>query len=682
MDLTHNGARKSLNVTQLPGEVFEIVFSHHGLTRGIIRLWTSGSPAMRHHIRRCATVMVFECQLERVFARVPLLLAELTSLRSLTISRGQWYRITDIPGVVKLLNRLGSTLEKLILHFKSHNIYEPDSGDSCSADDGDCCSSGSCSTGCSSSSCSKGPNTANADYSTSPVGPPEDGHINFAKHFPRLLWLEIGTQGSQFRSIRLLPPTLTRLKAYFNPNMEVDAFPPSLTYLEASSPSRLPKSFWAALPAGLECLDLSNYGSSTEMAIEDLFALPRSLKRLVMTTYAWTPTAEHLKALPPNLDSLENVSNISCQFLEGLPTRLKKRLLMGGTFGNSLALSPSQIRSIPRSMTALQCRLKEMSDLTPSDLPTSLTYLRLTWSESFDQIGMILPSTLCTLEIRCPTVSTTLFAQLPKNLTHLSVSASKVEGSEFSSFPPLLQHLSLRVSGKNLPVVTIGKLPETLRYADLFLHIDVQSLFSLPPLLRTLHIAGLSNWSFFDPADPKTIERIEFLREEARKDGVVANELAPTFRPREYGVFDLLPRTLNNLQFGPSVELEKLAATVWQSLPKNLSNFQSARSTDPMPADVLDYLYYENIAPDLCLPQTTWRDDHIKRLSPHLNLFETPRATWNITSASAPWMPYCASLNLGWTNEVQEAYNELLVKRNACLKAHDREAFHALDPRY
>lgn len=652
-------AQKSLTLEQLPPDILKQILAFDGLTRAIIRLWTSGSPLIRQNIRRSATIMAFECQIERVFAQLPILLTELTSLQFLTVRRGQWFDLTDIPGTIKLLNHLGSSLEKLVLHFKSNNIYEPISDLS------------ECQT---TKSAADIPHKLPID-----IG---DTYINFAKCFPKLQWLEIGNQLAQFRSIRSLPSTLTRLNVFFNPNVEIVPFPAGLIRLEVSAPTRLPKEFWPALPSGLEYLDLSNYGSSTSMEVEDLAALPRSIKRLVMSTYAWTPpTAEHIKALPPHLESLENVSNSMLQFLDGLPTRLTKRLLIGGTFGISSALSPADIRSMPRSMIALQCRLKDLSELTPSDFPSSLTYLRATWSTSYDDFGTMLPAQLRTLETRSPILSTQLISQFPKGLTELTLRTDKPSGTEISGFPPGLKCLSLNCGSKEA-ILHIGNLPQSLTVIELNLVISVRSLFSLPPRLRTLHIAGMTNWTDFDPKDAKTIERIGYLRSEAEKEGIFADELAPTYRPREYGVFDLLPRTLSHLYFGNWVVLEKLEPPVWQSLPKNLQTLESSRNIKPMPPDVLDYLHFDTTAPSLCLPGTTWRDEHIKRLSPHLNGFSAERCTWLITPACVPWMPYCTSINLAWPVEVQEAYKELWEKRKGCMTGMDKAGFHALDPRY
>ena len=603
----------------------------------------TGSRVLQRKVLLAASNMHLESSLVLDFARLPPLIAQMTSLRSLTIIR-DYIELLDENHTLEVLKSVAPTLEKLILRmnnscqlFELRDLSVP------------------------------------TDTSEDPLLDPDEPSNYLATRFQRLQWLQFDTHGSCFYGAETpyrLPPTLTHLEVSFEDDEtdEVTPLPPSLTHLLVRSTRRLSQSFFDALPSGLECLDLSNCLSGQALSIEQVQALPRSLKKIVMAhRYRWwEPTSEMIEALPPQLDSLINV-NIPNDIVLEIYSRLKQ-------FSTKHTLEPSQVRGFSRNMELLKFKLKNQHELTSGDFPPSLTYLKLelTGENIFEHLGSFLPSKhLRTLRLTARLMSLKVINTFPPSLTKLSIYLHEhLDDTETIHLPPSLEVLVLE-SGDNDEHWSFAPMPHSLTTFKLIRHrINFSTLFALPPLLRTLEVGKISDMATFDPDDALNVERITYLRKMAQEAGFDFDETLPTRTPREYGVYDLLPRTLTQLAM-TTRNGETLPTGHWQSLPKNLSHLELHGA-----ADDLDYLPFESITENLSVGNATWKDKHVKRLNPRLRHWPFWHdVKWDITSECVPWIPRDIEY------PPRSEFEELTLRRREALKNLDREAFHALNSR-
>lgn len=653
--------QKPFELEKLPSEVVGQILSFKGLSVATLRLWKSGSSAMRQHIRRSVSAISLEAPIPLTFAKLPLMLTELTSLRSFSVDRRRC-ELLGAQHTVKVLKSLSPTLEKLVLECRgAASLCEPD------------------------------PELreinlfeiVDGDDSKPPI-PVEDRYVDLAARFPRLQTLVLSTT-SNFFSPQVLPASLTSLTCQLRvpKTTESVVFPSSLTHMALKAVNKFPQAFWDALPSGLEILDLSDARSGIRLPLEHVQKLPASLKKLRMNNRViWDPSLEQLNALPPRLESLANVINSACPNLSQAFPSLKEVLPSGRS---EVALTPSQLRETSRSLVSFALGLAAPQELAEGDFPPSLTYLQLhiDGPKPFEKIGRFLPTAhLTTLHLLSLRMSPALINQLPHCLTDLRLTSfGKMEGTGTINFPPSLVTLKLIVyNAHDAPATSIGKIPDTVKTLKLELHINVSSLPMLPSRLGKVRFGHLSGMDSFDPKDPAIVERITYLRKVAQEDGFVLKSLSP---PREYGVFDLLPRTLTKMDIGGETELDKLDAVVWQSMPENLQKLLVWRDVQPLHPNTLDYLPMESITRHLRLPRVTWKDEHIKRLNPNLLEFDCqPGCTWLLTPASIPWVPLGITGNVwGKDDDWHEVLQQLTDERLDVLDTEDRQAFEAITKR-
>lgn len=648
----HNG----LKLESFPSDVLERILNLDDMTRSVIRLWTSGSRVMRHKIQQSVLSMHFESVVELAFDALPMVLVDLRFLQSLVIRRGR-NRMNCRLQLVTVLKSLSPTLETLILDFEgSHDICEP--------------------------------NPQLRLYQPDPsdlqrTENPDDEYVDLAKHFPRLQWLEFEIENSPCHSAHLLPPTLTRLKADLKIPDDAPTLPhwPNLTHLELPSTFDIPEAFWRALPQCLEHLDLSD--SFLSLAVSDIYALlPRTLKFLAMPPDPPFEAPSSLQDLPRQLESLSHVNLYESEQLHHLPPGLLQ--LHCSTQRMADSFTPSHIRQLPRSLTSLETKLHVAPTLTAEDMPPALTHLKLVSTDNLsgDPFVTLLPyAHLRSLIIEAHSMSTAALGQLPANLTRLHVKlATELIGGEITSFPPLLQDFTLHVyyyGNTSRQPVTIGKLPETVTSVSLDLSLASSSFFHLPARLRTLKLGNLAETSSFDPQDSDTIARIFYLRKVAHEDGIFCDENLPRLdTTRPYGIFDLLPRTLTDLELSCK-GMHNWYSTVWQSIPKTLKRLLiwSANALHP---NTLDYLPFDSITGHLTIITGTVKDEHIKRLNPRLCFVELSPTSWLLSPACVPWIPKCMQRGPAWPEPVKEAYGALIKQRKACIDSGDRQGFHAV----
>lgn len=649
--------RHCLKLESCSTDVLGRILNLTGMTRPVIRLWTSGAPIMRHKIRQVVTEMRFESHGEHDFDALPLILVDLPSLRSLSVSRGS-NTINCVHKYTSVLKSLTPSLEKLVLGYPgSFDIFEPNPGlhifkVEASGDQSDLTS--------------------------------KDFYIDLIQHFPKLQWLELETEDSPCYSPHLLPSSLTHLKADIKFLTEVHHMPnlPYLTHLETPSTSDMPESFWATLPQCLEHLDLSQ--SYLDFFAPEIFkTLPRTLKTLVLPP---NPLIEFplssIQDLPRNLESLLYINLHEFNELDLLPPRLLT--LQCGAEG----LVATQLRQLPRSLTSLGVHLNYTDCLANDDFPPNLTHLRLKskYKGHYGTIGIneLMPyKHLRSLDIIACSFSETDFNHLPDALTHLSITEIVNPSKPVTiSLPPRLESLTLCLSpGSSCEGPSrfiFGKIPESVKHVTLSLNMNASDLFKLPARLESLHLSTGLHVDSFNPDDPETIERIEYLRKVAQETKTIFDTKYPALATdRPYCLFDLLPRTLSRLEFS-KMALHMIEPSAWQAIPTNLKSFSSRFTHTHLPPTALDCLPFESITDFLRLEYGTFTDEHVKRLNRLLRKFEAPNATWHLTPACVPYMPQCMQFDSLWPADVKAAHQSLTELRRACLDSEDRQGFRAL----
>lgn len=645
--VAHEGLNSHSKIERLPLELWERILGFQGMTRSVIRLYTSGSPLMRQRICRSATIMRLESFKTPDFTLLPSILAELTSLRSLfVICLGN--PLLGIPQTINLLKRVSPTLQKLVLRCEhALDFCEPDPA------------------------LRTWHETASSRLSTdNELLTASDAYVDLTACFPNLQWLELDDPyDPPHNPPQTLPPTLTHLECNINLPEKTSsiALPSSLIHLKVLSSPQLPQIFWDALPEGLETLDLTFSYQSSYMLLEQVKALPRSLKSLILLP--WTPISQDIKALPPHLETITNLSNDKCKSLDGLPSwPTLTRLELSDLWPDSTTL-----HLLSRALTSLQITILAFDTLQAGDLPPLLTELKITTSKSNDVLdgsvflGMPHLRTLC---IWSSSISTAIINQLPPYLTELSLSSDhSMKGDVPAVFPPCLVALRIN-SDSNLPLAIYGSLPRTLTSADLG-YIPMKTLYLLPPRLRRLRFRCNDLWEFKDTST-LAVERIKHLRKEALHDGSFSIEEFEACTRRRAGPFDLLPRTLTYLWF--ESEFMEFDAG-WQSIPSNLSSltifYVSNEVSTPLPIDDLDYIPIESVTQELRLPISNFRDKHVKRLHPELRFLELERGPkCHLTldgllslPRSIPWSSVRGDLVKG-VEAIEEAQNLALQTLN------------------
>lgn len=610
----------TLRLEYFPVEILTSILSFDGLTTSLIRLYTAGSRVLNQKLLQSASVVHFESHVAVDWARLPSLLLQLPSLRSLSIDRN-CHDLVDNDHTLAVLSSVSSTLEKLVLRY----------------------------------------NTPDSLFQS----------LDFATCFPRLQWLDFGSD-SVFNAISRisLPPSLTYLECRYFFEEEEASFeiPASLTSLVLGVWGLPPIAFLQALPSDLESLDFRHAleGFEDHFTLKHVEALPRSLKKLIWNTTTWRPTPAMVSALPPLLETLVNV--------RWIPGHVKQ--------WSTLHLAPyfletSQLRQLNRRMEWLSCSLSQESKLQVGDFPPSLTRLELRMVEklAIDSVSLLPYEHLLTLSIHAQSVSVAFINKLPPKLTHLSLIVCDFDGNEeLIRLPPSLRKLKMSVpKDAPHPLLSFAEMPHSLTTLNLEVPLLLPTLFTLPPLLRSLTLSHIDNLLLFQPENPASIERILYVRKVAQEAGFVFDETLPTRAPRTYSVFDLLPRTLSKFSLD---DCEVLDAPAWSSLPKNLSTLSLDCPLDP---DTLDYLPFDSVTKSLAIRSIAWKDEHVKRLHPRLlDLDCSALCKWKITTDCVPWIPRGLRT---WDAEVSSEFNELQWRRADAMESLDRGAFDALNPR-
>ena len=640
----------------LPTEVLTHILSYKGMTQPTIRLFLTGATTLRQKVCRSATIMHFKSHLDIDFSLLPSILGYLSNLRELSIICDK-SPLISITHTLSLLRLVSPTLEKLVFRFcGSAHLFEPgprvvEDRIMPSAD-------------------------ASADSDNKHV---DEDYVDLAKHFPRLQWLEMSSESDLHCStLKWLPATLTRLECRLK--LSLDDFvtlPTHLIQLKVESNNSLPQSFFDALPPRLEHLDLYGSNSGSVLHLEQALALPRSLKTLVMAPAFkdFEVSSETASSLPPRLEALMHVHWTILEHLPPTMTRL-----------DTSELSIQTLRQLPPSLLSLSCRLNSHNVVSFGDFPPDLTYLNLQLSQflTAKEFVALLPSKhLTTLFLSSIMISSCIINQLPTTLKTLNIHTGHLNRTEIEvlHLPPNLTSATISCYREAKLRARFANMPDTLTHLSLSMLFDLEDLFLLPHSLRSLSLSNISHMSLFDPSDPKTLDRIAYLRKMAHDSGFVVDENLPTYKPRNFGIFDLLPRTLTILKLD-DFETGALAATAWQSLPKQLKTLAIYGPwAHKLDADALDYMPYDTVTKYLRLPCVAMKDEHVKRLKPELRSLEfRPARKCLLTAKCLPWMPRAARSSLSIPKSLSAEFRELTRKRTECLKNVDRQGFKALGP--
>ena len=641
----------------LPTEVLTLILSFKDMTQPTIRLFLTGAITMRQKTCRSATIMRFQSRLVIDFSLLPSILGYLSNLRELSIICDKSPLIST-HHTLSLLRLISPTLVKLVFRFLgSAHFFEPGPH---LAEDG-------IMTGANKSDDSNNKHVDN-DY------------VDLAKHFPRLQWLEMASFSDPLCStLKWLPATLTRLECRLNLLQDTHVtLPPHLIHLKVFSNKDIPQSFFDALPPSLETLDF-RWARSLRPRLEWILALPKSLKKLVLP-YGCVHhefTHEMILAIPPHMEALVNLPNTIAKYLPTTLTRFET--------GRELeTLSGSDLRQLPRSLAKLAFSLNHQDTIAIGDLPSALKHItvHLHDNPSIDNFGTLLPSKqLTSLLIVSFLTSVTMISQIPATLTHFSLSTSKltIEESDLLHLPPNLTSLAITAYDKSTMPLRFANMPNTITHLDLRKVIAFSDFFMLPDSLCKLSIGKVIDMSLFDPSDTKTIDRILHLRKVAHDSGLIVDENLPTHKPRYFGFFDLLPRTITKLHFVDGFECETLPVTAWQSLPKCLKTLEIWGSwLHAFPPETLDYMPYDSVTKSLRLPHVVMRNEHVKRLNPKLDQLAFVLARpCVLTRECIPWIPRSSRLPFSLL-ALESEYVELNKKRRECLQAFDRPGFNAL----
>lgn len=378
-----------------------------------------------------------------------------------------------------------------------------------------------------------------------------------------LTTLELGDRLKiELDDLQLLPSSLTSLsipgflfEGFYG---DIVVFPPSLLSLVVTLRMDADAMvFVEALPPNLTHLDTN---INCVFDIQHFVALPPTLTSLHGPFLVVCPT-ELAAVFPLNLKNLSIASRFLVLDDMKFPTQLTSLMLHGQAL-----LSNESVLSLPRSLTLLEAIFAP--DIAKNSWPPNLQDL------------------ICSLDGPVPA---TFIASLP-NLTSLSTNSTS-NASSFSLLPASLRSIALHVDGeissttKFPPSLTsiqlfdysancsfpLSIIPESVIYLQLSPYaITATDMVHLPPKLISLSFGKLKMTNINDK-DPNLLARAQYLRQVGIDCGCDMREKngAPVLSAHLSSVqaFDLLPRTLETLEFTSNTAPHLLSSEGWSRLP-------------------------------------------------------------------------------------------------------------------
>lgn len=406
--------------------------------------------------------------------------------------------------------------------------------------------------------------------------------------------------------IQRLPSSLTeltiRLPAHANATTAAaEALPRGLTRLGVTNGFRIEPfvaEFFAALPRQLAWFEIQGFRQVLTLAMAQ--RLPPSLRhapslqfRLTRSASATHPLSisHALLKLPLHTDFLRVVSD-SLPYLVEL--KLEGEQNMDCHF----------ISTLPRTLTSFHGPL-DMATMKRAVWPPHITSLKTHSTDGLTPvIAASLPPSLRTLGFQVVSfaVNGALVSALPRSITDLSLDV--VAPGEEIEFPPsLTSFMSVRYR------VELNRLPKNLIHCHLpFTSLKAASVAGLPHSLKTLSVSRLQ----LDHVPQDHLPAVAALYD-AHNAEHGFSESHPLFASlpssSTLNLFDLLPRSLETLEFQHSSTLDKLSPADWSRLP----HLTRLRVTGEISEDIILHLPSKRMA-DLAICTPRLRDEHIAAL--------------------------------------------------------------------
>lgn len=502
-------------LAELPTEVITEIFSNIETSCLVVPLWKCGSSILNYKL----AAGVQELHLKDTFrfstSRWPKLLSSLTSLRVLSISRGEAPLMASALDLWLELKRLPPTLEYLaIASFDAmESLYEPS-------------------------------NASTADLGNMSVThrTMDTPLWDIGLHFPRLTRLEVSDGGVLIPIVdcAMLPDTITHLRipmcSSSSSKVGVSALPRGLITGDFNIPAVPmfdPASFWANPPPGLESL------GRVKVRGREVAFLPRTLKKTTICDSYNQPlflSPEELFLLPSRMERV--LAHASANIGENQPWTASlggalTTLVVSRLENVAMPFTYAHALCIPRTLTSLSgyvvfdfksfqdpganlnqwsVALKQWTNFKPNPWPERLTLLDIPNQGVCSQLLAVLPPPITQLKTFV-SESTDLqsplpIAALPMTLKHLTLYGPGFNTSlrleEGNAFPSSLTELNLNVQITACSKFDLTALPPGLVRLYLF---KAESIVNLEHGLTHLKAltklkAGRWNWKILDQLPP------------------------------------------------------------------------------------------------------------------------------------------------------------------------------------
>ena len=600
----------SFSLVTLPTEVLQQILSIETRPSAIINLFICGNT----HLQRKITALVAQLSLRSAGLfknrRLPSCLTSMRNLRDLYLEIPSLMLYSPF-NIFKVLKELSPTLSKLEIRFIKSWPKESDPVD---------------------------------PYDESPLD--SEPSMFYDKLVEPLLAALEGRTSLEALHIHT--------RAFFRAS-DLRRLPTSLKDLTIRLPAHSKDTIAAAkaLPSGLTRLVVTN-GVRIDLFTAKFFgSLPRQLTSFEIAGYAQQLSLDEILLLPPFLRHTrafyfkmtspivsKHAININ-RMVYDMPIPESPQPTLFAAFPYLLDLQiegpPKMdyrfISTLPSSLTSLY-GVFDMNMLEKAKWPLHLTSLKSHYCDGMTPaIASSLPSSLRTLifQFQSGGANGAVVSALSRSITSLDMEILAMD--EAIEFPPSLTSLvSFRCR------FNLAKLPKHLTSCILpFASLKATSCAGLPP--------GLKNFSFRNL-------QLDYVPEEYREG---LNELYDTYN-KEHGftesdplfaslpttptinVFDLLPRSLDSLDFQRTPTHDQLSPADWNRLPQ----LQQLKVSGEIASDVILYLpSYRMTELRVCTPEL--RDEHIAALPRGLTYFGHFAPSYTLSNACIAHVPISIS---------------------------------------
>lgn len=627
------------SLASLSSAILGAILSYNGTSSAALRLWISGSRALQSRLAAGITRIKLVNATRHNTNRWPSILADLRTLRELTIDRDmktlmyhtQWpYEVQKLPPTLRKLRLCIRDSKRVLSPAPSTTPHE-------TAD----------------------PNQASCEHVS----------WTFKNAFPQLESLELHVAKGHLTAhdFSLLPPTITHLAIQNVPFTDCESLmsqlPPQLLSLKVvtvdlEDPDA---SFWTRLPPNLTALKI--YGaiafngdvdaeeeeynrSKLQQCAEIAEKLPRSLTHITTSFHEFMPSL--LTLLPPSLTELETQDPYDSEHQGPLDVKTVQH------FPNLKTLKTGELplallRALPSGIKHIRCCTND-SSITPEDWPKSLETLEirkadtsfplsilphyLTSFQAVDNFKLdmalvsLLPRTLRSLT--CDLCIMRDEADFPPNLTYLSLGGTNDTPSWLELEPEAddeaindddesvaidyesaTYHASLN-GRKVVKCFPFHCLPQSLVDFNVELFLPASKLKYLPRCLSNLAVEDIFEDADFDGESAAEMEAMRSIFEMGAREGV-REKIDWTFL-KQASIPALIPRTLRRLAFAGNAIAYKAD---WSLIPPRIEKLWLGLQKG-MPAHWISQLPLD-YATELRLTLDQPTDEHIKSIPRHIN---------------------------------------------------------------